>query len=168
MQSLLRMRLGAVRVAAVRLKNKQRMEAAATHIRKMYLGWTVRKAYHETREKFTENQMHVIVMQKYTRGFLVRMGMYRSAIQAESEQWASLEIQRVYRGYRGRIRWEVCYELHWMRQVSALKIQTCARRWVGRLRVEAVRARQLQERLAKERRLFKAAQTIQRHARGML
>merc|ERR1719281_1679968 len=144
------------------------MNKAATHIRKMYLGWIVKKSYLEMREKFLENQVHVVVIQRYVRGFLVRMRIYRHALQAESEQWASVEIQRIFRGYLGRLRWEHHYELYWSRHMSSVRIQASVRRWLSRLRVENMRQKALQQKLAAERRRFLGAQRIQKHIRGVL
>merc|ERR1719238_1924346 len=132
----------------------------------MYLGWIVKKSYVEMREKFLENQVHVVVIQRYVRGFLVRMRIYRHALQAESEQWAAVEMQRMFRGYLGRLRWEHHYELSWNRHMACARIQTAMRRWFARLRVHRIRQSRMHKRLAAERRLFTAAQTIQKHARG--
>merc|ERR1719238_1876936 len=134
----------------------------------MYLGWIVKKSYLEMREKFLENQVHVVVMQRYVRGFLVRMRIYRHALQAESEQWASVEMQRIFRGYLGRLRWEHHYELHWSRHMASVRIQASIRRWLSRLRVENLRQKELQRKLAAERRRFLGAQRIQKHIRGVL
>merc|ERR1719213_1121728 len=66
----MRLYLACRRVAKVRKTKKDRMHKASTHIRKMYLGWIVKKSYLEMREKFLENQVHVVVIQRYVRGFL--------------------------------------------------------------------------------------------------
>ena len=55
-------------------------------------------------------EAHIVTIQRYARGFLVRLRMWREAIRAEEELWAVLEIQRVWRGYHGRVRWEDAYE----------------------------------------------------------
>jgi hypothetical protein len=167
-QSLIRMDLACRRVAAVRKIKKDRMHKAATHIRKMYLGWIVKKNYVEMREKFLENQVHVVVIQRYIRGYLVRMRIYRHALQAESEQWASVEMQRAFRGYLGRLRWEHHYELYWSRHMATVRIQATVRRWLSRLRVGNIRQKALQRKLAEERRRFLGAQRIQKHSRGVL
>jgi hypothetical protein len=167
-QSLMRMDLACRRVGKVRKAKKDRMHKAATHIRKMYLGWIVKKSYLEMREKFLENQVHVVVIQRYVRGFLVRMRIYRHALQAESEQWASVEMQRAFRGYLGRLRWEHHYELYWSRHMACVRIQASVRRWLSRLRVEHIRQKALQRKLAEERRRFLGAQRVQKHIRGVL
>merc|ERR1719310_1200064 len=167
-QSLVRMDLACRHVAKVRKVKKDKMHKAATHIRKMYLGWIVKKSYVEMREKFLENQVHVVVIQRYVRGFLVRMRIYRHALQAESEQWAAVEMQRMFRGYLGRLRWEHHYELSWNRHMACARIQTAMRRWFARLRVERIRQKALQQKLAAERRRFLGAQRIQKHIRGVL
>jgi hypothetical protein len=167
-QSLMRMDLACRRVAKVRKTKKDRMHKAATHIRKMYLGWIVKKSYLEMREKFLENQVHVVVIQRYVRGFLVRMRIYRHALQAESEQWASVEMQRAFRGYLGRLRWEHQYELFWSRHMASKRMQASVRRWLSRLRVEDMRQKKLQQKLDAERRRFLGAQRIQKHIRGVL
>jgi hypothetical protein len=167
-QACVRRDLGMRKVSAVRRARRQEHHAAATHIRKAWLGFRVRRYYQEMREKFLDNMVHVIVMQRYTRGFLVRNRIWRSAAQAESELWASVELQRMWRGYRGRLRWEQHYELYWSRQIAAVRVQSVARCWLAKLRVHRIRQSRMHKRLAAERRLFTAAQTIQKHARGLI
>jgi hypothetical protein len=166
-QASVRRDLATRRVASVRKERKQRMFEAATHIRKAWLGFKVRRQYQELREKFLDNQVQCVVMQRYIRGFLVRNRIWRSAAQAESELWASVELQRMWRGYRGRLRWECAYEQYWSRMVAAVRVQKSVRSWLAAMRVRRIRQSKLQSKLAKERLHFAAAQRIQKHTRGM-
>ncbi|CAJ1441728.1 unnamed protein product [Effrenium voratum] len=79
---------------------------AATFIRKMWLG----ARYRELLEEFGRHVHNVVTIQRYGRGFLVRLRMWRQAVRAEEELWGALEIQRVWRGYLGRVKWETKYE----------------------------------------------------------
>merc|ERR1719352_2089039 len=99
------------------------MNAAATFMRKMWLGSKTRKRYRELLNEFRTHESHIVTVQRYSRGFLVRLRMWREAIRAEEELWAALEIQRVWRGYLGRVRWENAYEVVYDREIAAMKIQ---------------------------------------------
>merc|ERR1719158_1737197 len=167
-QASVRRDIGNRKVANVRSMRRAHTHKSATFIRSIWLGFKVRRNYHELREKFMDNMAQCVILQRYIRGFIVRNRIWRSAAQAESELWASVELQRAWRGYRGRLRWEQHYEMYWSRQIAAVRAQSFARGWLAKLRVHRIRQSRMHKRLAAERRLFKAAQNIQKHARGMI
>merc|ERR1740138_1740608 len=105
------------------------MNKAATYLRKMWLGARTRKHYRELLDEFRTHEGHIVTIQRYGRGFLVRLRMWREAIRAEEELWAALEIQRVWRGYQGRVRWETAYERVWCREMAAVALQRNIRGW---------------------------------------
>merc|ERR1712178_535312 len=107
----------------IRAEKLDAMNKAATFMRKMWLGAKTRKRYRELMSEFSKHERRVITIQRYGRGFLVRLRMWREAIRAEEELWAALEIQRVWRGYKGRVRWEASYEKVWCREMAAVTIQ---------------------------------------------
>lgn len=94
--------------------------------------------------------------------------MWRDAIRAEEELWAAVEIQRVWRGYMGRLRWELTYEAVWSREVAAQRLQRFCRGWLARTRVHRMRRKAARSEFEKARRRFKAAQKIQANVRGWI
>eukprot|EP00439_Symbiodinium_sp_Y106_P002775 s3397_g1.t1 len=93
--------------------------------------------------------------------------MWRDAIQTEQRLWAAVEIQRCWRGYMGRLRWEMEYERLWSRETAALIIQRNVRGWLARSAVTGRRKRKARAEFEKARRRFKAAQKIQALTRGV-
>jgi hypothetical protein len=110
LQAMIRRDHASKRVDEIRTDRLTTMNKAATFLRKMWLGAKTRKRYKGLVDEFRCHEQHIVTIQRYGRGFLVRLRMWREAIRAEEELWASLEIQRVYRGYKGRVRWEAAYE----------------------------------------------------------
>merc|ERR1719386_402553 len=115
------------------------MNAAATFMRKMWLGAKTRQRYKGLVNEFHALEQHIITIQRYGRGFLVRLRMWREAIRAEEELWAVVEVQRVWRGYLGRVRWELAYEQVWKKEKAAHKLQCLVRGWLARLKVSRSR-----------------------------
>merc|ERR1719324_1668308 len=101
----------------------------------MWLGSKTRKRYRESLNEFRTHESHIVTVQRYSRGFLVRLRMWREAIRAEEELWAALEIQRVWRGYLGRVQWETAYEKVWRREIAALRLQRVTRGFQARSNV---------------------------------
>merc|ERR1719262_771763 len=110
------------RVNNIRNERVALMHNAATFVRKLWLAHITRKRYLELKQEFNTHIGSIVVMQRYVRGFLVRLRMWREAIRAEEELWSVVEIQRVWRGYLGRIRWESKYEHLWAKEVAAHKM----------------------------------------------
>eukprot|EP00929_Paragymnodinium_shiwhaense_P055450 TRINITY_DN27779_c0_g1_i1.p1 TRINITY_DN27779_c0_g1~~TRINITY_DN27779_c0_g1_i1.p1 ORF type:complete len:844 (+),score=202.32 TRINITY_DN27779_c0_g1_i1:160-2691(+) len=156
------------RVDKIRDQELQKMGKAATHIRKMWMGFRARKRYKQLLVEFAAHEDSVRTMQRYARGFLVRLRMWREAIRAEEELWATMEIQRVWRGYRGRVRFEDKCEQVWRREMVACLIQRNLRGWLARTRVGRLRRRLARVEFERARRRFRAAQRIQALARGVL
>jgi len=148
-------------------KNKMReLNDAATRIRALWLKYIVRKRYKELREEFKMHESSIMVIQRYARGYLVRMRMWRDAIRAEEELWAAVEIQRCWRGYCGRLKWEMEYETVWSREAAVRRLQRHIRGWLSRTRVHRIRKRRARADFERARRRFKAAQRIQALVRG--
>ncbi|CAE8712356.1 unnamed protein product [Polarella glacialis] len=143
------------------------MNFASTQIRKIWLCFIHRRRYLELRQEFSKHTGSVITLQRYTRGYVVRLRMWRNAIRAEEELWASVEIQRCWRGYVGRLRWELEYEAVWSRDAAAQRIQRYLRGWLARTRVHRKRKRLARSEFEKARRRFKSAQKLQALARGV-
>jgi tetratricopeptide (TPR) repeat protein len=168
LQAMIRRDHASKRVDEIRTDRLTTMNNAATFLRKMWLGAKTRKRYKGLVDEFRCHEQHIVTIQRYGRGFLVRLRMWREAIRAEEELWASLEIQRVYRGYKGRVRWEAAYECVYDREIAAMKIQRLIRGWLARIRVTRVRRKVARSEFERARRRFRAAQRIQAAARGML
>jgi len=98
----------------------------------------------------------------------VRLRMWREAIRAEEELWAALEIQRIYRGYGGRVRWESAFEKVWLREMGAVVMQRHVRGWLARTRVTRTRRKIARAEFERARRRFRAAQKIQSMARAVM
>merc|ERR1719465_117674 len=109
LQSFARRDQATKRVNNIRRERLQLMNKAATFVRKLWLSHITRKRYLELKREFGMHADSIKVIQRYTRGFLVRLRMWREAIRAEEELWAVVEVQRVFRGFIGRKRWEDKY-----------------------------------------------------------
>mmetsp|Transcript_39794 Transcript_39794/g.69916 ORF Transcript_39794/g.69916 Transcript_39794/m.69916 type:complete len:933 (+) Transcript_39794:214-3012(+) len=168
LQAMVRRDHAAKRVDQIRAERLQQMNKAATFMRKMWLGARTRKRYRELLDEFRRHEGHIITIQRFARGFVVRLRMWREAIRAEEELWAALEMQRCYRGYRGRCRWEEAYEGVWRREMAAAKIQKTLRGWLARTRVNRMRRKIARAEFERARRRFRSAQRIQAMARGVL
>lgn len=168
MQSMVRRDLASKRVDNIRAQRLAKMNRAATFLRAMWLGAHTRKRYKALVNEFRAHEAHIFTLQRYARGFLVRLRMWREAIRAEEELWATLEMQRCWRGYQGRVRWESGYEQVWRREMSAVVMQRNMRGWLARLRVNRNRRKIARAEFDRARRRFRAAQRIQALARGAL
>lgn len=167
-QSMTRRDQAKKRVHKVRSERLESMNKAATFVRKLWLSHITRKRYLELKREFVMHQDSINTMQRYTRGFLVRLRMWREAIRAEEELWAAVEIQRVWRGHLGRLAWEYRYEQIWSREVAALRLQRHLRGWLARTRVSRLRKKIARREFELARLRFNSAQKIQARARGIL
>merc|ERR1740123_1337103 len=152
----------------IRATRLESMNKAATFMRKMWMGARTRKRYRELIVEFRRHEHDIITIQRFVRGFLVRLRMWREAIRAEEELWAVLEMQRVWRGYQGRVRWENAYEEVWRRETSAALVQRRVRGWLARTRVNRMRRRIARAEFDRARKRFRAVQKIQAVVRGYL
>jgi len=168
LQATIRQKQAAERVENMRNVRLQGQHRAATIIRKNWLRYIHRKRYLELRQEFNLHINSIVTTQRYVRGFLVRLRMWRDAIRAEEELWAAVEIQRVWRGYMGRLRWELAYEAVWSREVASLRLQRYIRGWLARTRVHRMRRKLARAEFEKARKRFKAAQKIQALVRGCI
>eukprot|EP00927_Polykrikos_kofoidii_P038220 TRINITY_DN32517_c0_g1_i1.p1 TRINITY_DN32517_c0_g1~~TRINITY_DN32517_c0_g1_i1.p1 ORF type:complete len:922 (+),score=104.41 TRINITY_DN32517_c0_g1_i1:69-2834(+) len=156
------------RVDRIRAEELDKMCRAATFVRKMWIGHRYQRKYQQLMREFAEHEAYVITIQRYARGFLVRLRMWREAIRAEEELWAAMEIQRIYRGYVGRVRFEDKYEQLWCREMSAAMIQRNLRGWLARVRIGRARRAIARAEFERARQRFKSSQRIQALSRGVL
>jgi len=168
LQAMARRDAAIKRVDQIRVEELEMMNRAATTIRKLYLGYRSRRRYKQLLTEFTAHEAHVKTIQRYGRGFLVRLRMWREAIRAELELWAAMEMQRAWRGLQGRLRWEDKYHQVWLRETAAVRIQRNIRGWCARCRVGRMRRRLARAEFERARRRFRSAQRLQALARGML
>jgi len=168
LQAMARRDAAIKRVDKIRADKFEQMNQAATYLRKMWLGVKTRKKYKDLMEEFSRHVTYIITMQRYTRGFLVRLRMWHQAVRAERELWGALEIQRVWRGYRGRVKWEAKYEEVWRREMGAATIQRWLRGWLARVKIGRRRRRIARAEFERARQRFRAAQRLQALARGVL
>lgn len=167
-QSQVRRKAAAKRVEGIRADRRHQMDVAATFMRKMWLGYRARRRYRDLKRQFQQQEKHVVTAQRYTRGFLVRNRMWREAVSAEEELWATLEIQRVWRGYLGRARWEDAYEDVWRREMCAALIQRNLRGYLARAEVARRRRKIARAEFERARLRFRSAQRLQALARGVI
>lgn len=168
LQSMARRDAAIKKVDRIRAQKFDRMNEAATYIRKIWLGARTRRKYLELMEEFARHVQKVVTIQRYARGFLVRLRMWRQAVRAEEELWGALEIQRVWRGYLGRVRWEAKYEEVWQREMAAVTLQRHIRGWLARTKVGRIRRKIARAEFERARRRFRAAQRVQALMRGAL
>eukprot|EP00746_Dinoflagellata_sp_MGD_P161613 gnl/MRDRNA2_/MRDRNA2_88826_c0_seq1.p1 gnl/MRDRNA2_/MRDRNA2_88826_c0~~gnl/MRDRNA2_/MRDRNA2_88826_c0_seq1.p1 ORF type:complete len:940 (-),score=174.57 gnl/MRDRNA2_/MRDRNA2_88826_c0_seq1:7-2826(-) len=168
LQSMARRDQATKRVNQIRRERLQLMNKSATFVRKLWLAHITRKRYLELKQEFNAHIDSIITMQRYVRGFLVRLRMWREAIKAEEELWSAVEIQRVWRGYLGRIRWEAQYEEMFKKEMAAHRVQKMIRGWLSRHRVNKIQRKLARGEFEKARGRFKAAQRIQALVRGVL
>jgi len=166
LQATARRRAAEQKVDVLRSAKLESQCKAATTIRKHWLCFNLRRRYLQLQAEYRLHIDSVITLQRYIRGYVVRMRLWRNAIRSEEELWAAVEIQRCWRGFRGRVRWET----EWMRQhsrlESAARIQRHVRGWLARTRAHRIRKRIARAEFQAARLKFKAAQRIQSVARG--
>jgi len=168
LQALARRDQAQKRVDDIRAQRLDKMAKAATLIGKMWRGYNARKRYKITLQDFLRHEQHVVTIQRYARGFLVRIRMWREAVRTEEQLWGALEIQRVWRGYLGRVRWENALEKVWKAETSAALIQRTMRGWLARSRVGRLRRKIARGEFERARLRFKSAQKLQALVRGVL
>lgn len=168
LQAMVRRDRAIKRVDQIRAAKLEQMTKAATLVRRMWLGAKTRRRYQELLREFARHESSITTIQRYARGFLVRLRMWREAIRAEEELWAVLEIQRVYRGYRGRVHWESAYEAMWRQEMAAAMIARNIRGWLARTRVGRIRRRIARAEFERARQRFRSAQRVQALIRGVL
>merc|ERR1712048_1091219 len=95
-QLLLRRRTAKRRVEDKRKQWLREMDKAATYIRKIWLGQRIRKRFKALMAEFSEVQTEIKTIQRYMRGCLCRLKLWREAVRAEEEIWAAVSMQRVW------------------------------------------------------------------------
>jgi len=166
-QALHRRRQAEQKVTNMRETRINEMNHAATFVRKLWLAFITRKRYLDLKRDFESHIEAIVNIQKYARGFLVRLRLWREAVQAQEELWASIEIQRAWRGRLGRLHWEYVYEGMWVREVAAAKIQRNLRGWMSRVRVNKKKRQLARKEFEGARKRYKSAQKIQALLRGV-
>lgn len=167
-QSFVRARLARRQVDLMRDERMKEMEAAATYLRKMWLGIQTRKQYLRLQEDFRKAEGSIITMQRYIRGCLCRLWLWREAVANEQEVWAAIEIQRHWRGYKGRVHAENAWEQVWRREMAAALLQRNLRGWVVRAKIARQRRQLARASFEAAQRRFLGAQRIQARVRGIL
>eukprot|EP00928_Gymnodinium_smaydae_P017557 TRINITY_DN16711_c0_g2_i1.p1 TRINITY_DN16711_c0_g2~~TRINITY_DN16711_c0_g2_i1.p1 ORF type:complete len:1040 (+),score=204.75 TRINITY_DN16711_c0_g2_i1:116-3121(+) len=166
-QLLSRARKARRQVNALREERLAEMDKAATYMRKLWIGQRTRKGYQQLRADYKAAVVHIVTIQRYIRGCMCRLRMWREAVRAETEIWAASSIQRVWRGYLGRIRWEDAYEDMWRREVSAAKLQPWLRGWLARVRVSRAKRKIARAEFERAQLRFRAARRVQALVRGV-
>lgn len=156
------------RVDRIRAARLEDMSKAAILLRRRWLGSKTKRRYQALLRQFIKNEKSVITIQRFTRGFLVRLRLWREACRAEEELWAAMEIQRVFKGYKGRVQWEHKFEEMWRREMAAAMIARNIRGWLARRRVGRTQRRIARVEFERARVRFRAAQRIQALARGII
>lgn len=156
------------RVDGIREQLLQEMEKAATFLRKVWLGAQTKKQYRQLQLDFKNAEGQITTIQRYMRGCLCRMRLWREAVKFEEQQWAAIEIQRHWRGYCGRVRWENTLENVWRREMAAAVIQRNLRGFIARRKISHKKRQIARGEFEKARNRFFAAQKIQARARGIM
>jgi len=167
-QLLVRRRKAKRRMKELRLKRLQEMDSSATFIRKLWVARQVRKRYKSLLSEFASRVNDVVTIQRYIRGCFCRLKLWREAVRAEEELWAAVSIQRVWRGYVGRVRWEMAYEDMWRREVSAALLQRNLRGWHARLCASRLKRKLARAEFERARERFRGAVKVQALVRGVL
>lgn len=168
LQAMVRKKHATKQVEAMRTKELQRMHYASNVLRRMWLGTQTRKKYLQVQEEFKFNEECVVTIQRFARGFLVRLRLWMDAVRYEEQLWAAVSIQRVWRGYRGRVKWEDAYEFVWRRELAAATLQRNMRGWLTRVKVGRRRRKIAKAEFDRARRRYRAAQRIQALVRAVL
>jgi hypothetical protein len=168
MQAMVRRGNAVARVNGMRTEKLDKMTKAANVVCRMWRGRQSRQRYQAILREFKQQEHRIVVMQRFARGFVVRLRMWREAVRAEEELWGVVEIQRLFRGHLGRKRWnsklgEIVKEQR--RHEAATAIQVF---WRARVRVRRLRRKVAREEFLRARLRFRSAQRIQALVRGVL
>jgi tetratricopeptide (TPR) repeat protein len=166
-QSLHRRQMAEKRVMNLRESRINEMNRAATFVRKLWLAFITRKRYLDLKRDFESHIEAIVNIQKFARGFLVRLRLWREAVQAQEELWASIEIQRAWRGRMGRLHWEYVFEGMWVREIAGARLQRNLRGWMARVRVNRKKRQLARKEFESARKRYKSAQKIQALLRGV-
>jgi len=137
-------------------------------VRKIWVGNRVRKNNQILRAHWAAHVDQIIICQRYMRGCLCRLGIWNSVTTSQERLWAAVEIQRLWRGYNGRLTWERKYELAWRQELAAAVLQRNLRGWVVRLKVTRIRRAKARAEFERARDRFRAAVKVQTQIRGVL
>jgi len=166
-QSQARARMAQKNSGQKREERTLQMHQAATAIRSLWIGLQQRRRFAAWKAQLAENPAAVIVLQRYGRGFVVRLRLWKQDIKNAELRWAAIEIQRVVRGRAGRKAW--CRRLVevWSRHVAAQILQRNLRGFVARRKVQRHRHSVAWHEFQQARARYMAAQKIQAVLRGV-
>jgi hypothetical protein len=167
-QSMFRQLVAYRRVVSMKKDQLERRYRAGTRIGALTKGFLARQVYLRLLNDLSGFPDQVLVMQRYARGYIVRKRMLEEARRAEAELWGAQLVQRMYRGYRGRLDWEAKYEETWSREIAALRLQRAFRGFRSRRKIYGLRKKYIRAEFAVAKRVFRAAQSIQAAIRGRL
>lgn len=168
LQSMVRRYQALERTDLMRARRLKTMIQCSIFIQRMWRGFWARRQYLALLDGFKQHENHIVIVQRFARGFLVRSRLWQEAIRAEEELWAAVEVQRVWRGYRGRVAWEDQYEVTWLRELAAAMLARCVRGWLARIRVSRMQHKIARAEFEKARCRFRSAQAIQALMRGFM
>jgi len=134
-QCLVRRVQATKRVDKIREERMEEMAKAVTFVRKVWLGRQARKRLEVVKQTFEANPEDIITIQRSMRGCIVRVRLWKQAVLTEECLWAAIEIQRAWRGYADRLKWELMYENMWKRELAAATIQRNVRMCMAMLQV---------------------------------
>lgn len=166
-QSLYRYSRASKRVHHLRDDRVAEMGQAVTVIRKVWIGRRMRRSYLDLKAEHKSMEASIITVQRYMRGCMCRLKMWREVVRQEEEQWGANFIQCVWRGYLGRVRWESAYEDMWRREMAAAMLARNLRGWLARLKVRRAKRVIARREFEHARARFRAAQRLQALVRGV-
>jgi len=166
-QKFVRGRQARKRVDILRQQRLAEMDKAANFLRKVWLGARTRRKYLQLQREFVAAEDKIVVLQRYMRGCMCRLKLWREAVRTEEELWAAIEIQRSWRGYQGRVQWENMYEAMWRREMAAAMMQRHTRGFLARSKIGRTKRRLARAEFEKARDRFRAAQKMQALVRGV-
>jgi len=120
----------------------------------------------ELKRSFKAHQGAIVVIQRFARGFLVRLRLVKGRTSLLERIEAATNIQKTWRGFRGCREYESWAEVVYSRPIAAARIQSCWRGFAVRLALRRQRAATARGMFEVARARFYAAQRIQAVARG--
>jgi len=166
LQQLIRMRRARKRVNELRAVKGGDFHEAAAFVQKLWRGKRTQKQYNKLKGEMKMSEAQVITIQRYMRGNMCRLKMWREAVRAEEESYGAIGIQKLWRGYMGRVRFEMAYEQIWRRELAAAKVQPAIRSWLAYLRVSRMKRTIARKEFEHAQKRYRAARAIQAIVRG--
>jgi len=165
-QSCARRQKAKAKVRGIRDGRMEKMHWAATTIRKQYLMVVEVRRLHELKRRFKADEGAIVVIQRFARGFLVRLRLVKGRTSLLARIEAATNIQKTWRGFLGCRKYESRAEVFYSRPIAAARIQRYWRGSVVRRALRRRRAATARGMFEVARARFYAAQRIQAVARG--